>query len=230
MDFIGGCKGRWRRNKVAQQEDGGVVFNTKTLHQVDGSNRMHILSTTPAFAAFPFHAESQDQSSPRITPFPVVIESSASTTTAGSESLTRPSSPPNNSISTDKVPPTYKYTTNAPAPLKLGPETKKFFPESNTSPLRINKRIPTSPPMGTSQISPYSPPPLSLTLASPSSQQHPSSSTNDSPQGANATHTSPPAPSSATPNTPSRCPYHPRMIDVHQLMLKSELAFPYYKI
>ena len=38
MDFIGGCEGRWRRNKVAQPEDGGAGFNTKTRHQVDGSN------------------------------------------------------------------------------------------------------------------------------------------------------------------------------------------------
>ena len=39
MDFIGGCKGSWRRDKVAQQEDGGAGFNIKTLHQADGSNR-----------------------------------------------------------------------------------------------------------------------------------------------------------------------------------------------
>ena len=38
MDFIVGCEGRWRRNKVAQPEDGGAGFNTKTHHQVDGSN------------------------------------------------------------------------------------------------------------------------------------------------------------------------------------------------
>jgi len=40
MDFIGGCEGRWRRNKVVQPEDGGVGFDTKTQthHQVDRSN------------------------------------------------------------------------------------------------------------------------------------------------------------------------------------------------
>ena len=156
--------------------------------------------TTPAFAAFPLHAESQVHSSPRTTTFPVVIESSSSTSTAGSEPPTRPSSPPDNANSTDKVLPVHKYTSNAPAPLQFGPEVKRYFPESNTSPLRINKRIPTSPPAGTSQISPYSPPPsLSTTLAS-SSSRHPSS-TNDTLQRAIATQSSPPPPSAATSNT-----------------------------
>jgi len=120
---------------------------------------------TPAFAAFPPRTESKVHFSPRTTAFPVVIESSSSTSTAGSGPPTRPSSPPDNSSSADKVLPTYKYTSNAPAPLQFGPETKRFFPKLNTSRLRINKRIPTSPPVGTSQISPYSPPPLASTRA-----------------------------------------------------------------
>jgi hypothetical protein len=52
--------------------------------------------------------------------------------------------------------------------------------------------------MGTSQISPYSPPPTSSTLA-PSSSQNPPFM-NES-QRANTTQTSLPAPPSATPNT-----------------------------
>jgi hypothetical protein len=67
--------------------------------------------------------------------------------------------------------------------------------------------------MGTSQISPHSPPSTSSTLASSSSRYPPS--TNDPSQRANATHFSPPAPSSATPLTPSRRPHRPYMIDVH---------------
>ena len=59
--------------------------------------------TTPAFMAFLLHAKFQDRSSPRTTAFPVVIESSASTSTTGSEPLTRTSSPPDNSSSIDKV-------------------------------------------------------------------------------------------------------------------------------
>jgi hypothetical protein len=43
--------------------------------------------TTPAFAAFPLLAESQVHSSARTTAFPVVIESSSSASTAGSEPL-----------------------------------------------------------------------------------------------------------------------------------------------
>ena len=139
--------------------------------------------TTPAFAAFPLHAEFQDAFSPRTTAFPVVIESSTSTSTAGSEPPTRPSSPPDDSILPNKA---HKYTANAPAPLKLGPEAKRLFPESNTSPLRINKRVTTSPPVGASQTLP------SLPLAVSSSRNP--SSTNDTP-------TNPPVPSSATPNT-----------------------------
>jgi len=81
--------------------------------------------TTPAFVAFPLHAESQVHSSPRTTAFLVVIESSSSTSPAGSEPPTRPSSP-DNSSSIEKVLPAHKYTSNAPAPL-----------------LRINKRIPS---------------------------------------------------------------------------------------
>ena len=114
--------------------------------------------------AFPLRTNSQVHSSPCTTAFPVVIESSTSSSTASSEP-TRPSSPPDNLSSANKVLPTYKYTSNAPAPLQFGPEAKRFFPELNTSPLRINKRIPTSPPVGTSQISPYSPPPLASTCA-----------------------------------------------------------------
>ena len=60
--------------------------------------------------------------------FPVVIESSSSTSTASSEPPTRPSSPANNSNSTDKVLPAHKYTSNAPAPLQFSPEVKRFFP------------------------------------------------------------------------------------------------------
>ena len=37
MDFIGGCEGRWQRNKVAQPKDGRAGFDTRTNHQVDGS-------------------------------------------------------------------------------------------------------------------------------------------------------------------------------------------------
>ncbi|KIM37247.1 hypothetical protein M413DRAFT_448563 [Hebeloma cylindrosporum] len=160
--------------------------------------------TTPAFAAFPPHTEAQDSEttkktnhsfSPRTTPFPVSIESSTSTSTAGSESPTRPPSPPENSNSTNKG--HHKYTSNAPAPLNLGPEAKRFFPESNTSPLRITKRIPTSPPTGTIHISPYSPPATSLTFASSSSRTNEPQSSS---QSANTAHISPPA-SSATPNT-----------------------------
>ena len=56
---------------------------------------------TPALAAFSLHAESQDCSNPCTTPFPVVNESSPSTLAAGPEPPTRPSSPPDNSITTD---------------------------------------------------------------------------------------------------------------------------------
>jgi len=52
-----------------------------------------------------------------------------------------------------------------------------FSPELNTSQLRINKQVPTSPPTSISQISPYSPPPTSSTLASSSLQYQ--LSTND---------------------------------------------------
>ena len=60
----------------------------------------HSIVASPAFAALPLHADSQDRSNPRTTPFPVVIKSTSSTSTAGSEPPTRPSSPPDNSIST----------------------------------------------------------------------------------------------------------------------------------
>ena len=66
------------------------------------------------------------------------------------------------------------------------PKAKGFFPESNTSLLRINKRVPTLSPVGTSQIPP------ALSIASSSSRNLPS--TNDTP-------TNPPAHSSTTPNT-----------------------------
>jgi hypothetical protein len=95
-----------------------------------------------------------------------------------------PFSPPDNSISTDKVLSVYKYTSNAPVPLQLGPEAK---------------RIPTSPLTGTSQILPYFPPLLSSTLA-PSSSQHPPS-VNDFSQEVIATCNSPLAPWGATPHT-----------------------------
>jgi hypothetical protein len=60
------------------------------------------------------------------------------------------------------------------------------------------KWVSTSPPTGTSQIPPYSPPLTSSTLASSSSRNPPFM--NES-QRANAAQTSPSAPSSATPNT-----------------------------
>jgi hypothetical protein len=58
------------------------------------------IAATPAFAALPLHADSQDRSNPRTTPFPVVIKSTSSTSIAGSEPPTRPFPPPDNSIST----------------------------------------------------------------------------------------------------------------------------------
>jgi len=74
--------------------------------------------TTPAFAAFPLYAESQDPEtskkinhsfSPRTTAFPVVIESSTSSSNASSEPPTRPSTLPENPSSTNKVLPIHKY-------------------------------------------------------------------------------------------------------------------------
>lgn len=60
----------------------------------------HSIIATPAFAALPLHADSQDRSNPSTTLFPVVIKSTSSTSTAGSEPPTRPFSPSDNSIST----------------------------------------------------------------------------------------------------------------------------------
>ena len=37
MDFIGGCEGRWQRNKVAQPKAGRAGFDTRTHRRVDGS-------------------------------------------------------------------------------------------------------------------------------------------------------------------------------------------------
>jgi hypothetical protein len=89
--------------------------------------------------------------------------------------------------------------------------------ESNTSPLRINKRIRTSPPVGTSQILPYSlPPPSSSTLVSSSSGFPRTSS-----QRVIATQRQ---------LTPSHHPHLPRATNVHHLMLKLGLAFLYGKI
>jgi hypothetical protein len=51
--------------------------------------------TPLAFAGFPLRTESLDYHSPRMTAF-LVIELSASTSAAGSEPPTRPSSPPDN--------------------------------------------------------------------------------------------------------------------------------------
>ena len=51
----------------------------------------------------------------------VVMESSSSSSTAGYEPPTRPSSLPHNLISTDEVLPSYKYTPNVPVSLKIGP-------------------------------------------------------------------------------------------------------------
>jgi len=173
----------------SDEERGGLGVHPPPMSYSSTSTLSDSVVTTPAFAAFPLHAESQDATrsfSPRTTAFPVVIESSTLTSTAGSEPPTRPSSPPDTSGLLNDVPPVHKYTANAPALLKLGPEVKRFFPESNTSPLRINKRIPTSPPVGASQIL------AALPLAA--SSLHNPSSTNDTP-------INPLAPSSATPNT-----------------------------
>ena len=54
--------------------------------------------TTLAFAVFPLHTKSQDYHSPRITAF-LVIELSASTSSASSEPPTGPSLAPDNVLS-----------------------------------------------------------------------------------------------------------------------------------
>ena len=177
----------------------------------------------PAFAALSLHAESQNCSNPCTTPFTVVIDSSPSILAAGPEPPTRPSSPPDNSITIDKVFPPYKYTFNAPASLKLGPEAKSHFSgcSESISGYHIASHGCTLP---------YSPPPLSSTPAT-SSLQH-SLSTNDLSHRVIATHSNPLLPLAATPNTShsfasfSSSPYDV----VRQLASKSGLAYPHYKI
>ena len=82
----------------------------------------------PCMHGFPTLCRISIHSSPRATVFPAVIKSSSSTSTTGSEPPTRPSSPPGNWNSTDKVPTAHKYTSNVPALLQFGHETKGFFP------------------------------------------------------------------------------------------------------
>jgi len=157
--------------------------------------------STPSFSAFPVYSETKNSTrnfSPRAAEFPVVVESSSSS--SSSNPPTRSSSPLEILISTNNIPSTHKYTSNAPAPLKFAPEATNFFPEANISPLRIYKRMPTSPPVGATQTTPYSPPPSSSTLTSPHAQatssiNHPEVSA----PGFIANHTHPLAPPSSVP-------------------------------
>jgi len=109
----------------SDEERGG--FGLSSMHPLpmsysSTSTLSDSVAITPAFVAFPLRTDSQVHSSPRTTSFPLVIESSSSTSTAGSEPPTRPSSPPGNFNSTGKVLSAHKYTSNAPAPLQFGPE------------------------------------------------------------------------------------------------------------
>ena len=80
--------------------------------------------TTPAFAAFPLHAEFSGSFRPSnylfLSGHRVILVKS----TAGSVPHTRPSSPPNNLNSPNKVLEVHKYTSNMPVPLNCAPKRR----------------------------------------------------------------------------------------------------------
>jgi hypothetical protein len=83
----------------SDKERGG--FGLRSMHPPPmsyyfSSTLSDSVATTPAFAAFPLHAEPQHHSSPSTSTFPVAVQPSASTSIAGSEPPTRPSLPPDN--------------------------------------------------------------------------------------------------------------------------------------
>ena len=104
--------------------------------------------TTPAFVAFPLHAEFQDCSSPQAQP--VVIESSPS-----SSRLLVPHRPPDlPHHPTIQILPVHKYTSDAPAPLNLAAKQKSFSPNRILWCLGSTSGYPhrDSPPTSMSQI------------------------------------------------------------------------------